>query len=133
MVINNVEIKKGDYICGCAKDILGYHYLLAFAFKVDAVDDEKITCMFQGYSMDDGVAHYYEKRAEISKNNFVSMLYEDEAAIFSEEDYNKFVEVLKQEELGEDDYEFFNYFIEFWKSSIAPFYEMGYIFPQFRQ
>ena len=83
--------------------------------------------------MDDGVAHYYEKRAELSKNNFVSMLYEDDAAIFSEEDYNKFVEVLKQEELGEDDYEFFNYFIEFWKSAIAPFYEMGYIFPQFRQ
>lgn len=133
MVINNVEIKKGDYICGCAKDILGYHYLLAFAFKVDAVDDEKIACMFQGYSMDDGKAHYYEKRAELSMDNFVSMLYEDDVAIFSEKDYNKFVEVLKQEELGEDDYAFFNYFIEFWKSAIAQFYELGYIFPQFRQ
>ena len=128
MLINNVEIKKGDCLCGCAKDILGYHYRLAFAFKVDAIQNQKVNCTFKGYYIDDGVASYHEGPAVISAEELIHMLYEDDIAIFSEEDYNKFVNTLKQEELDEEEYAMFHYFDEFWESAIAKFYERGHTF-----
>ena len=65
MVVNNVEIKKGDCIIACAIEPGGYHYMLGFAFKAEDIVDGKVKCTFYDISSDDFVIGVYPEQQEL--------------------------------------------------------------------
>ena len=70
MVINNIEVKKDDCIIGCATEPDGFHYMLAFAFKVGDIVDGKMKCMFHEISSDDHDVGYYPEQQTFEKLYF---------------------------------------------------------------
>ena len=116
MVINNVEIKKGDCVIGCAVCEGGYHYTLAFAFKVDNIVDDKVVCIFYIISFDDFIIRGYHEKREFK--DFVEFTCGYDIYIVNEDALDNFVsQVQNAENLEEDDV--WNYFEAAHKDAIA--------------
>lgn len=114
MVINDIEIKKGDCICGCAIDYNGYHYLEAFAIKVDKIHNNIIEGIFHGASYDDGVINYYCTNRSVE--NLKSTLGYN-ICIVDEKLFEQFVNYLQKKDIDEMD--IWNYFRPIFDASIA--------------
>lgn len=111
MIRNNVELKQGDYICGCAVDYNGYHYLHAFALCVDKVEKNVVKGIFHGASYDDGVIHYY-----CTNNNMenVNSLNGYDICIVDKQTFENYVQYF-QEDI--DEFDIWNYFETIFKTS----------------
>ena len=114
MVINNVEVKKGDCVIGCATCPGGYHYMLAFAFKAEDIVDGKVRCTFHDISFDDFVIRDYPESREIEDLQLPPAY---DIYVVPEDAMNHFVSQTQHEELEENDV--WNYFEEANKNAIA--------------
>ena len=106
MIIKNIELKKGNYICGCAKDVIGYHYLVAFAFQIEEIEENQIQCILNSYFCDDGRYHLFKENVVI--DNLENFMIEDDVYIVSEEIYNEIIDIFQKEDFEE--MEIFNHF-----------------------
>ena len=105
MLINNMEIKKGDCIIACATEPGGYHYMLGFAFKAEDIKDNKVVCTFHKISSDDFVVGYYPKQIEFEELYFPPAY---DIYIVDEDAMNTFISQVQSENLDEDEvWEFF--------------------------
>lgn len=105
MVINNVEIKKGDCVIACATSEGGYHYMLGFAFKAEDVIDNKVRCMFYEISFDDFVIGVYPEQKDLGDLDLPPAY---DIYIVDEDAMNQYISKSQAEDLDEDDvWEFF--------------------------
>ncbi len=106
MTINNIQINKGDCIVGCATSPGGYHYMLAFAFKAEDINDDKVVCIFHEISFDDFVVGHYPEN-KILDNMYLPPAYD--IYIVDENAMKEFISNIKStDELDEDNvWEFF--------------------------
>jgi hypothetical protein len=100
MVINNVEIKKGDCVIACATSEGGYHYMLGFAFKAEDVIDNKVRCMFYEISFDDFVIGVYPEQKDLGDLELPPAY---DIYIVDEDAMNTYISQSKADDLDEDD------------------------------
>ncbi len=118
MIRNNIELKKGDYICAYAIDYGGYHYLEAFAFKINEINNGTIQCIFHGSWCDDFVFHYHSEPKTIQ--NLHDMQGYD-ICVVSKYAFEEYIKNLNQKDL--DEFDIWNYFEPIFKTSIAKIVE----------
>ena len=119
MIINNITIGEGDYILGFAKDRISYHYLLAYAMRVNSASENSISVAFNGYHYDDGTLTFYTEDRVLSTDAIIDALTWSYIATFSKERYEKLIEIFITENLDEDN--MFAIFDDFWAEAITQF------------
>lgn len=112
MIRNNVELKHGDYICGCAVDYDGYHYLHAFALYIDKVENNVVKGTFHGASYDDGVIHYYCTNNNIENINSLNGY---NICIVDKQTFENYLQYLQEEDI--DEFDIWDYFESIFKTS----------------
>ena len=112
MIRNNVDLKPGDYICACAVDYDGYHYLHAFALCVDQVENNVVKGMLHCAPYDDGVIHYYCKNNNIENLN---SLHGYDICIVDKQTFENYVQYLQEDNL--DEFDIWDYFESIFKTS----------------
>ena len=119
MIINNITIGEGDYILGFAKDRISYHYILAFAIRVDSACENSISVVLNRYHYDDGTLTFCTEDCILSTDAIIDALTWSYVATFSKERYEELVELFRTENLDEDN--MFAIFDDFWAEAIARF------------
>ena len=118
MLINKVEINKGDCVVSCATEPGGYHYMLGFAFKAEDIIDGKVRCMFHEISFDDFVIRDYPELHDL-EDMYLPPAYE--VYVVTEDAMNKFISQVQDHDLDED--EVWEYFVEARKFALRTVYK----------
>ena len=114
MFINNVEVKKGDCICGCCDEPMGFHYILGFAFQVDETNENTLSCMFHEISSDDHDVGYYPEKKTFKSCDATMCGYN--IFLVNKDIFEQVVEFFKTENFEEAD--MFEYFDNIYKHAI---------------